>query len=456
MREPEANQKPSCCNGFWQRLTTEGSSRHRFWQQFWQQMPRAGSVAKPADRPNWERRLVETTEDWNGWSVSKVRDRIVVRLRETGRPAESVTLPKPLLWNRESHKDAIRWLERLYVAWDGGSTTLKGAFHSIAGRSDKQGAEHQVTWPDIVEALRESRVERGARCSADTFDKNWRPFLDHACDLIHRGKAHDGYSLLKAALRKWKEAPTMQTECGRYLALFMGFAVQRFNAPRTWLITDFDKAELIPKKPKVRLKAVIDDVDLLDLIQEVEGLNRGWANILRLLTQYGLRPIELQHLTVRKHPTTQKLTFYCSYEKVGGVEETKPRFIQPMFLRDLNNQKILWALEKAWDDGALELPTGNDGNTIKLDGRRVNGFLHRMESWKELINKYAAKEPSEWVRPYSLRDSYSVRSHREGVPKASICASMGHSEAVHDRSYRTITAGMVAADYEFPAKVISV
>ena len=54
-------------------------------------------------------------------------------------------------------------------------------------------------------------------------------------------------------------------------------------------VTDFDKAGLIPKKPKVRLKAVIDDGDLLDLIQEVEGLNRGWANILRLLTQLTLR-----------------------------------------------------------------------------------------------------------------------------------------------------------------------
>jgi hypothetical protein len=126
-----------------------------------------------------------------------------------------------------------------------------------------------------------------------------------------------------------------------------------------------------------------------------------------------------------------------------------------MFLLDRNNQKIVWALEEAWDEGRLELPTGNDGNTIKLNGRRVNGFLHRLESWKELINKYAAKEPSEWVRPYSLRDSYSVRSHREGVPKGSICASMGHSEAVHDRSYRTITASIVARDYQFPTTAIS-
>lgn len=419
-------------------------------------MPRAGSVATFTDRPRWEQRLIEVCEDWNGWSVSKVRDRIVLRLRERGRPVETLTLPKPLLWSKESHKDAIKWIEQLYVAWNGGSQTLRGAFEAIAGRSDKLGARHQATWEEIVEALRESRVDRGERCSASTFAKNWGPFLDHACELIRKGKAHDGYSLLKAALKKWKDAPTMQIECGRYLGLFTGFAVQRFNVPRTWLITDFDKAELIPRRPKVRLKAVIDDVDLLDLIQDVERQNRGWANILRLLTQYGLRPVELQHLTVRKHPTTGRLTFYCQYEKVGGAEETKPRFIQPMFLRDRNDQRIVWALEQAWHDGTLELPTGNDGNTIRLDGRRVNGYLHRQERWKELIERYASKDPSEWVRPYSLRDSYSVRSHREGVPKPSICASMGHSEAVHDRSYRTITAGMVARDYTFPTTAITV
>ena len=419
-------------------------------------MPRVATIAKSGERPRWERRLVETTEEWNGWSLTRVRDRVVVRYRETGKPVESVTLPKPLLWDQASHKDVIRWVEKLYVAWDEGAMTLKGALHQISGASDKHGAQHQATWEGIVEAMRESRVEIGARCSGSTFDKNWRPFLEHGCDLIRRKKATDGYSLLKAALPKWKDAPTMQVECGRYLGLFMQFAVQRFKVPRSWLITDFDKAELIRKKPKVRLKAVIDDVDLLELIELVERQNRGWANILRLLTQYGLRPVEIQYLTVRKHPTTRKLTFYCSYEKVGGAEETLPRFIQPMFLRDKNDQKVVWALEQAWHEGRLELPVGNDGNTIKLNGRRVNGFLHRQEHWKELIERYAAKEPSEWVRPYSLRDSYSVRSHREGVPKNSICASMGHSEACHDRSYRTITADIVARDYSFPTTSIAV
>ena len=99
------------------------------------------------------------------------------------------------------------------------------------------------------------------------------------------------------------------------------------------------------------------------------------------------------------------------------------------------------------------MPLGNDGTVIKLNGHRMNGFLHRSTTkaghfWKKLIDKYADKTPSEWVRPYSFRDCYSVRSHREGVPKASICAAMGHSEIVHDRFYRTVTDKIISRDYE--------
>jgi hypothetical protein len=170
------------------------------------------------------------------------------------------------------------------------------------------------------------------------------------------------------------------------------------------------------------------------------------------LTQYGLRPVEFQYLTVEKHPNTGKLTFYCSYEKIGGEEETEPRYVQPMFLRDSNDQPIQWDLERAWHDGTLQLP-----KVSEIDGGRINGFLHPSHKgaakndveayWLKLRTDYAAKNPKEWCRPYSLRDSYSVRSHREGVPEPSICQSMGHGIETHRRSYRTITNAIVARDY---------
>ncbi len=396
-----------------------------------------------------------------------MRDRIVVRFREKGSPAESVTLPRPLTWDEVHHRDAIRWIDRLYSAWGNGQQTLKAAIEEISIKSDKVGAELAVTWRDIANALEHSRVRESQKCSVDTFIKNWRPFIDVAVRLIEKGKAHDGYSLLKESLKGWEDAPTMKVECGRYLGIFMEFAVTRHGAPRTWLITPFDKQELIPKAPKARLKAVLDDAELLHLVELADFVNPSWGNVFRLLTQYGLRPIELQYLSSRVHPVTGKPAIWCDYRKKGGLDETDPRFLQSMYMRDANDAPVQWGLEQAMAESTLRLPLGRDGNIRKLKGGPINTYLHRksratglpsgalQKFWALLVEKYDARTPSEWVRAYSFRDSFSIRCHREGVPKESICNAMGHSEAVHDRSYRTITQGMVTRDFAAEASTLA-
>ena len=67
--------------------------------------------------------------------------------------------------------------------------------------------------------------------------------------------------------------------------------------------------------------------------------------------------------------------------------------------------------------------------------------------WAELVEQYTNQKPSQWLRGYSFRDSFSIRCHREGVAVASICSAMGHTEAVHSRSYRTLTLGMRTRDF---------
>ena len=397
-----------------------------------------------------------------------MRDRIVVRFREKGSPAESVTLPRPLTWDENHHREAIRWIDRLYAARGDGQQTLKAALEEISTRSNKIGAKRAVTWREIAKALEHSRVWESQKCSTKTFTKNWRPFIDLAVKLIEKGKVHDGYTLLKEALKQWGEAPTMKVEAGRYIGIFMEFAVARHGAPRTWLITPFDKQELIPKAPKARLKAVLDDAELLDLVELADSVNPRWGNVFRLLTQYGLRPIELQHLNSRVHPVTKKPAIWCSYCKKGGLEQTDPRFLQAMYLRDGDDKPVQWDLAQSMAEGTLLLPTGNDGNIRKLSGSAINTYLHRkgmatkkptgpvQKYWAELVEKYAAKTPVEWVRGYSFRDSFSIRCHREGVPKPSICEAMGHSEGVHDRSYRTMTQGIVTRDFAQTAETIPV
>lgn len=209
----------------------------------------------------------------------------------------------------------------------------------------------------------------------------------------------------------------------------------------------------------------MSDAELIKLVEVADSVDRRWGNVFRLLTQYGLRPIELQHIRLREHPLHKRKRFWCDYRKIGGVQKTQPRWLQAMFLRDKNDQPFVWSLEEQWEAGTLELPTTREGGARKLSGAAINNVLHRknpitgepsgpiQKLWAEMIDSYAAKDPSEWLRPYSFRDSFSVRCHREGVLKASICDAMGHSEAVHDRSYRTITDMIVTRDYQSEPEV---
>ena len=43
----------------------------------------------------------------------------------------------------------------------------------------------------------------------------------------------------------------------------------------------------------------------------------------------------------------------------------------------------------------------------------------------------------EWLRPYSLRNTFSVRAHGIVKDDTLIAAAMGHTVEVHHRSYRT-------------------
>ena len=140
------------------------------------------------------------------------------------------------------------------------------------------------------------------------------PFLNEAVKVLSAKKAETGYELLKAVMRKWKDAPTMQISGTRILQLFMEYAVARHGVSRSLLIIEVDKDELLPKKPKRKKKAVLLDSELLNLIDLADKQDKSWGNVLGVLTQYGLRPVEFQYLTVEKHPNTGRLTFYCSYE----------------------------------------------------------------------------------------------------------------------------------------------
>ena len=70
-----------------------------------------------------------------------------------------------------------------------------------------------------------------------------------------------------------------------------------------------------------------------------------------------------------------------------------------------------------------------------VSGKSLRAILSRIPHWQKLMTKYEAK--GVWLRPYSLRDMFSIRTH--GIVKDDTlrAAVMGHTVAVHHRSYWT-------------------
>ena len=153
----------------------------------------------------------------------------------------------------------------------------------------------------------------------------------------------------------------------------------------------------------------------------------------RLLRVFGLRMWEVNCLIVRTNADGEAQLF-CSQGKVYTTRGVK-RSNEPRWLEEVPVAGQSFELVGQIQRCELKLPIGSDGNPMEISGANLGKTLRRLPYWQELVNQKA--EQGEWLRPYSFRDTYSLVCESMQVHKADLCAAMGHSEEVHNRSYRT-------------------
>ena len=244
-------------------------------------------------------------------------------------------------------------------------------------------------------------------------------------------------------MQRWEgKAESRNVLCGN-LRNFIDHGIARHGVAKSWAITLTDIKELRGKRPSKREKAILSDVEILALIESLEKRNQQWANVIRLMALYGLRPVELQHLVPKTRPDGT-LGMWCSYEKVCGATATKQRWIEPLPLKDAFGEVVQWNLAGALQAGLLDLPKRVDGEPRRLEGRAVLGYFRTMPEWRSLVQR--CEERGEWARPY-IFDSYSHRAHLHKIEVGAIADSMGHSVAVHSSSYRWASDESTAAAF---------
>ncbi len=234
-------------------------------------------------------------------------------------------------------------------------------------------------------------------------------------------------------MAKWAGKAPSRAACCIALRNLGDHAISRVGAAKSWQITALDIKELRGKPAKKRRKATLSDIELEFLIDGIASRNPRWANVLRILTLFGLRPIELQYLSPNRRED-KSLGLWCSNEKTCGGSQTAQRQLEPCWLQDSDGALIKWAVIEQMHAGLLELPLGNDGEPRKLDGHYVETFLKRQPEWNQL--KQACEDRGEWLRVYSFRDTFSLRCHRQKIELGAICAAMGHNLEAHARAYR--------------------
>ena len=103
------------------------------------------------------------------------------------------------------------------------------------------------------------------------------------------------------------------------------------------------------RKPK-KIGYAFSDQQILALIED--ETNPQWQFAYQLLAVYGLRPEELRHLRIVEGVNGKEL--HSIYQKsMGGLrgDKTKPRKLQPLFVKDADRNPIDWKLKDRYEIG---------------------------------------------------------------------------------------------------------
>ena len=385
-----------------------------------------------------------------GWTVVSMRGQIQLKLREPGTTSQTVVLS--FVWSKSSWGDAYVRIRNIYALVQEGYT-LKQAAEVAAGKAPKLIEQHD--WHGAMERFKQQKLSHGTAIKPETWQTKYVPVLTEAVgELTSRKPPTTPEELIDGCIRKWEPGSRSRQERARNLAQFLRYCVSRERLPAIWQ-PPADLKDAIGRKPASAISQksnAITDQQILNLLASFpdDEAGRRWADVIRLMSELGLRPVELLHLSVRTDPKTKTPYWWCSYEKRSGGGVTKPRRLWPLPLVDgeplgaldrPDGVAVEWNLLQRWQARLIELQALRSGNGA---ADSIATYLSRRAGWKSL--KEQVESQDERLTCYSFRHSYSVRGHQRGIDNGSMALAMGHSIEVHCRSYPWATeAGAEAA-----------
>lgn len=372
-----------------------------------------------------------------GWSVKESRRRIRLSVRY-GADGQGSSVTLPLEWGAHSVADALDLIRRLHHYTTIGNRSLRDALR-LETAPDTTNIDSRGQWAQLVEGFHHD-LKTHDRIKESTWVDTYGRFLAAAVAQLEGNRPPaNGYDLITRALTPWAEMPRSRVVAVNAICRWLDFGIDHAGLSDSWRVSASSRKRL---KGRVtpgerREKTTLTDAEILQLITSIR--NEPWANALKLMALYGLRPEELNHLEARTDPRAGELRMWCGYSKTCGHGSTPPRWLFPVPLIGSDGDPVRWNLVGAMAIGQLPLPPLSDKFAMGT-------FLRRQEIWQQLVSTY--KKRGLWVRPYSLRDSYATRAHQRIGNTAAISTAMGHSLRVHSDSYITANEATTAEAFD--------
>ena len=397
-------------------------------------------MPRQSKKQPWEKAL-QATAPWRGWTVCNERGKVRIKLQfPPGAGIANASASLPYEWADSSRQPVNALLLKIYEPVMEGGITLKAAIADALAISDHKSQEVVTPWPGIVAAFKEHKLTLDNRIAPKTFEASYERYLNVA--LLHlqgRKAAQTGKALMEKvlthqrvnqkpgkkhgeALKPWIEMPKSRLECCLALKKFLEFAVAEHRQPQAFLISEKDYLKTRGADGKSRKKAVLSDDEVMELIRL---LPETWGNVVKISRVFGVRPWEIEFVRQANNddgePQLRVIKGKTFTTRSGVKEQTEPRWLEPVAVNGTT-----FDLVENWDQ--VTLPK-------TVSGKTLGNILRRLPYWQQLVAEYEAR--GEWLRPYSFRDTFSVRAHGHGIEDTMISAAMGHSVEVHHRSYRT-------------------
>ena len=357
----------------------------------------------------------------------------------------------PYKWQRANQAKIRHFVEAVHYLHIKKKVPFDEAFERIKAQAPRDELPKNKTNPKLLLDAWKKYGEFKIKVTGEISEKTWEKGYSKTFRKLEKVVDSQNANSLLINIGRFNEAGSRSREENiQRVAAFLRWATSKeseylldseiWNPPPKFNLQDFKGKKSRQLQQKTQDPTTpIEEKDILRLLESLknpseekkhrqEDRAREWSYCIMLMSTYGLRPIEVQHLEVRRNG---KDTVWCNYAKKsgGGIGEARRLFpLHPQW-------------EKDWD---LIKKIKNNHPLPRMKAGAAEAFKNYMrfnEVWKELKEK--------GCKGYSFRHAYAMRGHLEyGFHPRELAPMMGHSLESHQQYSRFFNEELLEESFE--------